>query len=124
VNLEERVRQLHREGDQSAAAQLIRAAISCGERAEYRFDGDRIRVVHPAYRGAHDVAKTPRGEVRVHPRGEYLFTGEKDTVSVHLTAMNSRAVQFGREHVRPGDVPESEAMRVAGTGESARSDAA
>jgi hypothetical protein len=124
VKLEERVRELQRAGDSESAVQLIRAAISCAERAEFRFDGERVRVTHPAYTGSHDVWKTPFGEVRVRARGEYLFTGESDAVRVDLTAVNSRAVQVGRDRVRPGDVADPEAARTAGAGESARGDAA
>lgn len=105
MNLEERVRELQRRGDIDAAKQLIRAAISCGERATYRFDGERVRVTHPAYTGSHDVRRRPGGTAWVAPRGDYRFEGEAESVDVELSAMNSRAVRFGRERIGDSDAP-------------------
>jgi hypothetical protein len=98
-NLETRVGELVGEGDVDAANQLIRAAISCGADADYRFEDGRIHVSHPAYTGTHEVHRRPVGGVRIVSRGEYRFVGESGNASVELEAVNSKAVQFGRERV-------------------------
>ena len=108
MNLETRVRELVGDGDAEAANQLIRAAISCGTDADYRFEDGRIRVSHPAYVGTHEVHRRPIGGVRIVSRGEYRFVGESGSVAVELEAVNSQAVQFGREHVSESALADAE----------------
>lgn len=101
MNLETRIRELHRDGDDDAVKQLIRAAISCGNGAEYRVEGDRVHVSHSAYSGSHEIVRGPGafGQVRVVARGEYRFTGGDGSLDVELDAVNSKAVQFGRAYI-------------------------
>ncbi|MDS0299572.1 hypothetical protein NDI76_12550 [Halogeometricum sp. S1BR25-6] len=113
MNLETRIRELHRDGDDGAVKQLIRAAISCGNGAEYRVANDRVHVSHSAYTGSHDIVRGPGsfGQVRVVARGTYRFTGGDESLDVELDAVNSKAVQFGRAHIdgtnAGGDVREA-----------------
>ncbi|MDS0294368.1 hypothetical protein [Halogeometricum luteum] len=101
MNLETRIGELYRDGDDDAMKQLIRAAISCGKGAEYRVERDRVHVSHPAFSGSHDIVRGPGafGRVRVVPRGEYRFVGGDGSLDVELDAVNSKAVQFGQTKI-------------------------
>lgn len=107
MNLDERLRDLCKQGKRTQAESLARAVLTNEPVQEVVIDHPHIYVDTPRFRGSHRLQTDPQGAADIHSRGEYAYKSDSVELSFSTATMSQRAFDRVQESlaVRNGTEP-------------------